>query len=226
MQKLILVTSFVFFLAKITFSQVEPRLVLPVGHTGYLQNVDISHDEKYVIFSSGDGSISLWDYQQQKLLRKFTHAAGIPVKCKFIKGSHEFVSYCEGYGEKEDQTNNIIKLWSIDQENQSLKNFDFNKHVTREIRGVFISENKDLLIIEPQSKFIDSLIFLNISTDEIRKIPKIAGFSDIISVLNNRIVIETLKIDYPFQTHSDCEIILALYEQKGEDFLNDLQCDP
>jgi len=28
--------------------------------------------------------------------------------------------------------------------------------------------------------------------------------------------------DYPFQTHSDCEVILALYEKKGVDFLDDL----
>lgn len=28
--------------------------------------------------------------------------------------------------------------------------------------------------------------------------------------------------DYPFQTHSDCEVILALYQEKGVDFLDDL----
>lgn len=28
--------------------------------------------------------------------------------------------------------------------------------------------------------------------------------------------------DYPFKTHSDCEVILALYQEKGPDFLDDL----
>ncbi len=31
-----------------------------------------------------------------------------------------------------------------------------------------------------------------------------------------------LKTDFTFQTHSDCEIILALYKEKGVDFLDDL----
>ncbi|MGY8946475.1 MAG: asparagine synthase B [Flavobacteriales bacterium] len=41
-------------------------------------------------------------------------------------------------------------------------------------------------------------------------------------IYNHRILKENLSIDYNFQTNSDCEIILALYKEKGVDFLDDL----
>ena len=41
-------------------------------------------------------------------------------------------------------------------------------------------------------------------------------------IYNHRALKENLSIDYDFQTNSDCEIILALYKEKGVDFLDDL----
>ena len=41
-------------------------------------------------------------------------------------------------------------------------------------------------------------------------------------IYNHRALKENLSIDYNFQTNSDCEIILALYKEKGVDFLDDL----
>tara|TARA_B100000470_G_scaffold219177_1_gene205622 strand:- start:17 stop:1681 length:1665 start_codon:yes stop_codon:yes gene_type:complete len=41
-------------------------------------------------------------------------------------------------------------------------------------------------------------------------------------IYNHKILNDNLKINYDFQTNSDCEIILALYKQKGIDFLDDL----
>ncbi len=41
-------------------------------------------------------------------------------------------------------------------------------------------------------------------------------------IYNHRSLKDNLSIDYDFQTNSDCEIILALYKQKGIDFLDDL----
>lgn len=40
-------------------------------------------------------------------------------------------------------------------------------------------------------------------------------------IYNHRSLAASLP-DYPFQTGSDCEVLLALYDQKGADFLNDL----
>jgi asparagine synthase (glutamine-hydrolysing) len=42
-------------------------------------------------------------------------------------------------------------------------------------------------------------------------------------IYNHRALRSTLREPYPFATESDCEIILALYRDKGADFLNDLQ---
>lgn len=41
-------------------------------------------------------------------------------------------------------------------------------------------------------------------------------------IYNHKELREKLSINYEFQTESDCEIILALYKEKGVDFLNDL----
>ena len=41
-------------------------------------------------------------------------------------------------------------------------------------------------------------------------------------IYNHRTLKDNLSIDYAFQTNSDCEIILALYKEKGVDFLDDL----
>lgn len=41
-------------------------------------------------------------------------------------------------------------------------------------------------------------------------------------IYNHKELKEQLDAPYAFQTESDCEIILALYQQKGLDFLNDL----
>ena len=41
-------------------------------------------------------------------------------------------------------------------------------------------------------------------------------------IYNHRSLKDNLKINYDFQTNSDCEIILALYKQNGIDFLDDL----
>ena len=41
-------------------------------------------------------------------------------------------------------------------------------------------------------------------------------------IYNHRALKENLSIDYNFQTNSYCEIILALYKEKGVDFLDDL----
>lgn len=41
-------------------------------------------------------------------------------------------------------------------------------------------------------------------------------------IYNHKELKEQLTIDYEFQTASDCEIILALYQEKGPDFIDDL----
>jgi asparagine synthase (glutamine-hydrolysing) len=41
-------------------------------------------------------------------------------------------------------------------------------------------------------------------------------------IYNHRLLKEKLSIEYAFQTNSDCEIILALYKEKGINFLDEL----
>ncbi|MEI8640664.1 hypothetical protein P4S68_04305 [Pseudoalteromonas sp. Hal099] len=39
---------------------------------------------------------------------------------------------------------------------------------------------------------------------------------------NHKELAAELEVDFEFQTQSDCEVILALYKQKGPEFLDDL----
>ena len=41
-------------------------------------------------------------------------------------------------------------------------------------------------------------------------------------IYNHKDLRKSLTIDYEFQTESDCEVILALYKEKGVDFIDDL----
>lgn len=41
-------------------------------------------------------------------------------------------------------------------------------------------------------------------------------------IYNHKELEKKLTIDYEFQTHSDCEVIIPLYKEKGPDFLDDL----
>jgi asparagine synthase (glutamine-hydrolysing) len=41
-------------------------------------------------------------------------------------------------------------------------------------------------------------------------------------IYNHKELKKNLKVDFEFQTHSDCEVLLALYKEKGPGFLDDL----
>ncbi|ATC94641.1 asparagine synthase B [Pseudoalteromonas tunicata] len=41
-------------------------------------------------------------------------------------------------------------------------------------------------------------------------------------IYNHKELAKNLKVDFEFQTESDCEVILALYKEKGPEFLDDL----
>jgi asparagine synthase (glutamine-hydrolysing) len=41
-------------------------------------------------------------------------------------------------------------------------------------------------------------------------------------IYNHKELEQKLNIDYEFQTHSDCEVIIPLYKEKGPEFLDDL----
>jgi len=49
----------------------QPRLVLPIGHTDYINDACFSPDGKYVLTASNDGSIKLWMVQTGMLLMDY-----------------------------------------------------------------------------------------------------------------------------------------------------------
>lgn len=82
--------------------------------------------------------------------------------------------------------------------------------------GIYVNEkailaHERLSIVDPQSggqplKSKDGELILTVNGE----------------IYNHLELRANLKSDYEFLTHSDCEVILALYREKGVDFLNDL----
>ena len=66
MQKFILVTGFVFFLVNITFSQVQPRLVLPVGHTAPITSAIFSPNGELVFTTSSNYQTKVYNVKTGK----------------------------------------------------------------------------------------------------------------------------------------------------------------
>jgi len=52
-----------------TFSQTEPRLVLPVGHTGGITSVNFSTDNNLILTTSSDNTARIWDMATGKELQ-------------------------------------------------------------------------------------------------------------------------------------------------------------
>ena len=115
----------------------------------------------------------------------------------------------------------IVGAFNINQSSDSLRNQVLD--MSRKIRhrgpdwsGIYSSENTILAherlgIVDPSSG--KQPIF---SADK-KRILAANG-----EIYNHREIRRKLSENYAFQTGSDCEVILALYEQKGIRFLNDL----
>ena len=92
----------IFILSSINlFAQTQPRLVLPVGHTGGISDIAISDDQRLIAFASYEGSITVWDYKSQTLLSKLAPFSGVQIKTHIFFFPNSDSLYCyisEAYG--------------------------------------------------------------------------------------------------------------------------------
>ncbi|NDA63415.1 MAG: hypothetical protein EBX50_15455, partial [Chitinophagia bacterium] len=58
-----------FFIGTTLFSQTQPRLVLPVGHTSNVNSAVFSPDGKLALTASGDNTARLWEVSTGKELQ-------------------------------------------------------------------------------------------------------------------------------------------------------------
>ena len=72
-----------FFIACIAGTAQEPRMVLPVGHSGYVNKAIFSPDERFVLTGSSDGSAKLWDKITGRLLQTYSATSGSVVSIDF-----------------------------------------------------------------------------------------------------------------------------------------------
>ncbi len=65
------------FVVNISFGQ-KPELVLPIGHTNHVNNINYSPDGKNIVTASNDNSAKIWDVQSGRLLLTLMgHADGV-----------------------------------------------------------------------------------------------------------------------------------------------------
>ena len=52
-------------------AQIEPELVIPIGHTGPISSVKFSHNGEYLLTTSDDKTVKIWNSKSGKLLKTF-----------------------------------------------------------------------------------------------------------------------------------------------------------
>ncbi len=77
------VLLFIFVIACISLTAQEPRMVLPVGHSGSVNLAIFSPDERFVLTGSSDGSAKLWDKITGRLLQTYSATSGSVVSIDF-----------------------------------------------------------------------------------------------------------------------------------------------
>ncbi len=86
------------------------RLVPPVGHTAQITDVDISDDGRYIVSSSVDKTVIVWDFATGREIVKFAGTEYGVVSCAFSEKSNKV--YSAGWDGK-------VREWSLETFNQS-----------------------------------------------------------------------------------------------------------
>ena len=90
--------SFIFlvlFVSKIGFAQ-QPTLMLPIGHTETVKTIDICPSGKYILSSSLDNSVLVWNSYTGKSIRQFYLQDNMILSIKFIDDNAFVVLYSGG----------------------------------------------------------------------------------------------------------------------------------
>jgi len=95
MKKRIIFSLLLLFISKLAMAQKqEPRLILPVGHTGKIKMIEFSKGQKYLITSSEDNTARIWDQSLNRELYFINHKN--IENAFFYNEDKNFVSYGGG----------------------------------------------------------------------------------------------------------------------------------
>lgn len=109
MKRIFSISFFLFVAILVVYSQ-NIRLVPPVGHTSQITDVDVSDDGRYIVSSSVDKTVIVWDYATGHEIVKFAGTDYGVVSCAFSKKADKV--YSAGWDGK-------VREWSLETFEQS-----------------------------------------------------------------------------------------------------------
>lgn len=119
----------------------KPKLVLPLGHINRVWDVSFSHDGKYIVTSSEDKTIKIWETATGKLIRSIEGHTSTPYHAIFSSDGTYIISWSEtDLIIWETKTWNIVLDYKIPYKFRILKICPYNKY--------FISSSIDKGIVE------------------------------------------------------------------------------
>jgi WD40 repeat protein len=103
--KRIILVSIIIIAVTLPLASQNIRLVPPVGHTAQITDVDISDDGRYIVSSSVDKTVIVWDYATGREIVKFAGTDYGVVSCVFSKNMDKV--YSAGWDGK-------VREWSLE----------------------------------------------------------------------------------------------------------------
>ncbi|PLX06351.1 MAG: hypothetical protein C0596_17940 [Marinilabiliales bacterium] len=98
-----LIVLLIILISDLTLAQ-DVRIIPPVGHTGQITDVDMSADGRYIVSSSVDKTIILWDYITGRQIIKFS-GKDYGATCCVFDDKHKII-YSAGWDGK-------IREWDL-----------------------------------------------------------------------------------------------------------------
>lgn len=155
---------YIFFLfctlSSVKLAAQEPRLVLPIGHTGTIYATSFSPNEKYMLSSGMENQIFLWDVASGKLLRVLNGHQSAGIIAKFTSDGKHIISIASNPDAQcfvwDFTTGQVISKFSVSSYD-ALSEFSTNLLLVNEIDSIKIFDIRKKKFVFLQQKTSEHL---------------------------------------------------------------------